>query len=202
MQPPATDKINIVMSSYNHDSSEPRNMRQIVTALRIFRLLSHSLGSNTSLLLVHPPPKEHHSVEQYKQRFWGILRGLRSCDPEDWPAEIPTDVNAAKWMFCFDGAPWFFAAMTPAHEQRQSRHASNFIVAIQPRWVFDHLFRTPEMRSQAVEAVRRLIPAYDTIAVSPDLAAYGDEESTEAHQYFLLDENKTSFCPYNDLDAS
>ena len=105
-------------------------------------------------------------------------------------------------MFCFDGAPWFFAAMTPAHEQRQSRHASNFVVAVQPRWVFDHLFRTPEMRRHAVEAVRKLIPAYDTVGISPDLAAYGEKGSTEAHQYFLLDENKTSSCPYNDLDAS
>ena len=58
------------------------------------------------------------------------------------------------------------------------------------------------MRRQAVEAVRKLIPPYDTIEISPDLAAYGDEGSTEAHQYFLLDENKTSSCPYNDLDAS
>jgi FPC/CPF motif-containing protein YcgG len=47
-----------------------------------------------------------------------------------------------------------------------------------------------------------LIPPYDSVDISPDLAAYGDEGSTEAHQYFLLDYNKTSFCPYNDLDAS
>ena len=58
------------------------------------------------------------------------------------------------------------------------------------------------MRRHAVEAVRKLIPAYDTVGISPDLAAYGEKGSTEAHQYFLLDENKTSSCPYNDLDAS
>lgn len=177
------------------------DIRLIANALRGFRQISHSLGSNTSLLLVHPPSKENHTVEKYRQRFWEILRGLRSCDFKEWPDAIPTNVNAAKWMFCFDADRWFFAAMTPAHRQRRSRHAANFVVAVQPRWVFDHLFRTPEMRRRAVETVRKLIPPYDTIQISPDLAAYGDEGSTEAHPYFLLDENRTSFCPYKDLDA-
>ena len=90
--------------------------------------------------------------------------------------------------------------MTPAHEHRQSRHAPNFTVAMQPKWVFDNLFRTPEKRRAAVDAVRKLMPAYDEIEPSPDLSAYGTEGTTEAHQYYLLDENKTSYCPYEDLD--
>jgi uncharacterized protein len=184
------------------DASEPRNMRLIAKALRAYHQMSHSLGSNTSLLLVHPPSDVPEAVNTYKDRFWSILRGLRTCDLEPWPNEIPTEVGASKWMFCFDGVPWFFAAMTPAHEQRHSRHASNFTIAIQPRWVFDQLFRTPEMRRSAVEKVRKLIPAYDAVGISPDLAAYGDKGTTESHQYFLLDENKTAFCPYKDLDSS
>lgn len=71
---------------------------------------------------------------------------------------------------------------------------------MQPKWVFDHLFRTPETRRAAVEKVRKLMPAFDEVGISPDLSAYGTEGTTEAHQYFLLDENKTSTCPYGDLD--
>ena len=67
--------------------------------------------------------------------------------------------------------------------------------------MFDNLFKTPEKRRAAVQAVRKLMPAYDNIEASPDLSAYGTEGTTEAHQYYLLDENKTSYCPYNDLNA-
>ncbi len=90
--------------------------------------------------------------------------------------------------------------MTPAHEQRHSRYAPNFVIAMQPKWVFDNLFRTLEKRRAAVEAVRKLMPAFDEIEPSPDLSAYGTEGTTEAHQYYLLDENKTSHCPFADLD--
>ena len=92
--------------------------------------------------------------------------------------------------------------MTPAHEQRQSRRASNFTIAVQPKWVFTNLFKTPEKREKAVQAVRKLMSAYDKVDISPDLAAYGDEGATEAHQYYLLDKNETSECPYDDLDVS
>ena len=71
---------------------------------------------------------------------------------------------------------------------------------MQPNWVFDCLFRTPERKRAAVEKVRTLIPAFDEVGLSPDLSAYGTEGTTEAHQYYLLDENRTSFCPFEDLD--
>ena len=56
------------------------------------------------------------------------------------------------------------------------------------------------MRRAAVDKVRRLMPGFDGVDVSPDLSAYGTEGTTEAHQYFLLDENERSFCPFKDLD--
>ena len=71
---------------------------------------------------------------------------------------------------------------------------------MQPKWVFDNLFATPEKRRAAVQAVRKLMPAYDEVEPSPDLSAYGTEGTTEAHQYYLLDENKTACCPYDDMD--
>lgn len=90
--------------------------------------------------------------------------------------------------------------MTPAHELRQSRHAPYFTVAMQPKCDFDNLFGTPEKRRAAVSAARKLLPAYDETGPSPDLSAYGTEGTIEAHQYYLLDENKMIYCPYEDLD--
>ena len=186
--------------THSDDPTEPRNLRLVANAMRAYLPLSHSLGPNTSLVIIHPPSDTKHSTEAYQQKFWNLLRGLRTCDPKPWPSDIPSETDASKWAFCFDGVPWFPAAMTPAHEHRQSRHAPNFTVAMQPKWVFDNLFRTPEKRRAAVDAVRKLMPAYDEIEPSPDLSAYGTEGTTEAHQYYLLDENKTSYCPYEDLD--
>ena len=39
-----------------------------------------------------------------------------------------------------------------------------------------------------MEKVRRLMVGFDGVDVSPDLSAYGTEGTTEANQYFLLDE--------------
>ena len=186
---------------HSEDPTEPRNIRLLANAMRAYLPQSHSMGSNTSLVVIHPTsPDTKYSVESYQQKFWDLLRGLRICDLKAWPFDIPPETDAPKWAFCFDGVPWFPAAMTPAHERRHSRHAPNFTIAMQPKWVFNNLFRTPEKRRAAVEAVRKLMPAYDEIEPSPDLSAYGTEGTTEAHQYYLLDENITSHCPFVDLD--
>ena len=71
---------------------------------------------------------------------------------------------------------------------------------MQPKWGSDNLFTTPEERRAAVQAVRKLMPACDEIEPSPDLSAYGTEGTTEAHQYYLLDKNKTAYCPCDDMD--
>lgn len=186
---------------HSEDVTEPRNLRKLATAMRAYLPISHDLGANTSLVITFPKSeKKEYSVEDYQQKFWDLLRGLRTCDLKPWPKDIPTETSAPKWAFCFDGVPWFPAAMTPAHEQRQSRHAPNFTIAMQPKWVFDNLFKTPEKRRAAVEAVRKLMPDYDILEPSPDLSAYGTEGTTEAHQYYLLDENVTSKAIYHDLD--
>ena len=185
---------------HSENPSEPRNIRRLANAMRSYLPLSHSLGAHTSLVICFPRSEETYSVHDYHQKFWDLLRGLRTCDPRAWPSDIPAETDAPKWAFCFDGVPWFPAAMTPAHHQRHSRFAPNFIIAMQPKWVFDNLFATPEKRRAAVQAVRKLMPAYDEVEPSPDLSAYGTEGTTEAHQYYLLDENKTACCPYDDMD--
>jgi len=182
------------------DTSEPRNIRLVAAALRTYLPSARSIGPNTSLLLVHPPEKTDRTVASYQASFWSLLRGLRTADLKPWPTDIPQETKSPKWAFCFDGQPAFLAAMTPAHAARASRHAPNFTIAVQPKWVFDELFATPEKRRSAVDKVRKLMPAYDSIEPSPDLSAYGQEGTTESHQYYLLDENETAECPYEDMD--
>ena len=42
---------------------------------------------------------------------------------------------------------------------------------------------------------------YDSVAVSPDLKNFGEKGSRESQQYFLLDENISTVCPYANLKA-
>ncbi|KAH8750858.1 YqcI/YcgG family-domain-containing protein [Hyaloscypha sp. PMI_1271] len=161
------------------DPSEPRNVRLIGKALRQYLSLSRSCGPNTTLV--------------------AFLRGLRVFDTKPWPEDIPTDTGTNKWAFCFDGVPWFPAVLTPAHSKRQSRYTPNLVIVMQPKWIFDILFNTPAKRYGACEKVRALVAELDEISVSPDVAHYGEPGTTESRQYYLLDENKTSYCPYPDL---
>ena len=47
--------------------------------------------------------------------------------------------------------------------------------------------------------MRALVKNFDNVAVSPDLKNFGDEGSRESQQYFLLDENVSTVCPYTTL---
>jgi FPC/CPF motif-containing protein YcgG len=184
---------------HSEDPSEPRNVRLIGRGLRAYLPLSRSCGPNTTLVVLCPPSTKARSVEQYNLDFWGLLRGLRVFDTKPWPEEIPADTIANKWAFCFDGVPWFPAVLTPAHSKRQSRYAPNLVIVMQPKWIFDILFNTLEKRHKACEKVRALVADFDEIPVSPDVAHYGEPGTTESRQYYLLDENETSYCPYPDL---
>lgn len=134
-------------------------------------------------------------------RFWNTLRGLRVFDSKPWPKDIPEDVESNKWAFCFDGSPVFPVALTPVHKKRQSRYAPSFCIALQPKWVFDLLLSTDQKREGATTKIRALLKEYDQLAPSPDLTAYGEEGTTEAHQLFLLDDNEVQAqCPYEDFD--
>ena len=70
---------------------------------------------------------------------------------------------------------------------------------IQPKWIFDVLFSSDKKRSHALQTVRALVKNFDSVAVSPDLKNFGEEGSRESQQYFLLDENVPTVCPYTTL---
>ncbi|UZP43447.1 hypothetical protein NXS19_011263 [Fusarium pseudograminearum] len=181
--------------------SEPRNVRKVATALAEYLRISTSLGPDTSLVIIGAPSEKERTVEEYNRTFWDMLRGLRICDPKAWPKDIPEDTEDAKWTFCFSGQPVFPVMMTPAHQERWSRHMSVPLVALQPKWVLDNLLQTPEKRKSAQSKVRGLLQKYDTIGISPDLTDYGATGTSEVRQLCLQDKNESVQCPYRNFDS-
>lgn len=159
-----------------------------------------SRGRNTSLVLMAPPPAVERTVEDYHKLFWSFLHRLHTLDPKPWPKDVPFDTEAERWCFNFDDTAAFFAVLTPAHRQRQSRYSANMCMVYQPRYIFDRLFTSEKNRASATKVVRDLVDQYDEIPHSPDVSNYAAPGSTESRQYFLLDENKTAACPYKSLE--
>ncbi|KAJ4138417.1 hypothetical protein NW768_002248 [Fusarium equiseti] len=182
------------------DPSEPRNVRKVALSLAEYLRISTSLGPNTSLVIIGAASERPRTVEEHNRTFWDMLRGLRICDPKAWPKEIPQDTEDAKWTFCFNGEPVFPVMLTPAHQERWSRHMSVPVIALQPKWVLDNLLGTPEKRKAAQSKVRRLLQKYDTVGISPDLTAYGADGSSEVRQLCLQDTNESVQCPYRNFD--
>ena len=181
--------------------SSPSNTSAVASALINYLTQSRQLGPNTSLVILCRSSQSPRSVKDYHDDYWRFLKSLRSLDAKPWPAEFPEETNSDTWCFCFNGIPTFTVVQTPAHEHRHSRYAPNLRVIIQPKWIFDVLFSTPQKRTGALKVVRELMRDYDDIPISPDLKNYGEEGSRESRQYFLLDENVSALCPYETLTA-
>ncbi|KAG5663579.1 hypothetical protein KAF25_001515 [Fusarium avenaceum] len=183
------------------DPSEPHNVRKVALALAEYLRISSSLGPNTSLVIIGAPSENQRTVEAHNRTFWDMLRGLRTCDPKAWPGDIPQDTEDANWTFCFNGESVFPVMLTPAHQERWSRHMSVPVIALQPKWVLDNLLRTPEKRKAAQSKVRNLLQKYDTIDISPDLTDYGAVGTSEVRQLCLQDKNESVQCPYRNFNS-
>lgn len=182
------------------DPSSPTSIRVLGPAMRAYLRLAHSLGSNTSLVIMCAENENVEQLHYYTDQFWKFLRGLRIFDNEQWPVTVPTKTTDKEWTFCYAGESVFPIALTPAHKDRRSRYSRNMIVAMQPKWVIDQLLATPEKRESAQNKVRALIKKYDVADISSDLTAYGAEGSSESRQLVLSDDGTTNHIPYEDLD--
>lgn len=184
------------------DLSDPRHIRQLADCLSEYMPKARGMGPNTSLVLLSKHTTNPRSVEEYNQLFWKLLDGCAKIDKKPWPKNIPRTIDTAKWCFCFAGEPFFTVIQTPGHQTRRTRYAPGVTIVFQPKWIFDILFSSDAKRTAALTKVRSLLAKYDPIPVSPDLKNYGESDSRESEQYFLMDENVTTQCPLVELSPS
>ncbi|KAF9447762.1 hypothetical protein P691DRAFT_91601 [Macrolepiota fuliginosa MF-IS2] len=184
------------------DLSDPRHIRQLADCLADYLPKARGMGPNTSLVLLAKHSDNPYTVEEYNLLFWKLLDGAAKLDKKPWPAHIPRTIDDAKWCFCFAGEPFFTVCQTPAHATRRTRYAKGVTIVFQPKWIFDILFSSDAKRTAALTKVRGLLAKYDPIPVSPDLKNYGEPDSREFEQYYLMDENVSATTPYTELSAS
>ncbi|MBP1999882.1 FPC/CPF motif-containing protein YcgG [Paenibacillus shirakamiensis] len=168
--------------------------------LKAYGDCSRQTGKFASLVLFYETPSElldGHDVEDYEDLFWSLLRRVSSTDEVPWPEEISTDPEDHTWEYCHSGQPYFAFCATPAHEHRKSRSFSTFLVAFQPRWVFEEINDSTASGRNMKKLIRKKLEAYDGIPAHPSLKWYGQPDNHEWKQYFLRDdESGPSKCPY------
>ena len=158
-------------------------------------------GKNTSLVVMFRQ-SEDHGLQPYETSFWALLNALHRLDARPWPRDIPRETDDERWEFSFAGEPLFVVCNTPSHRLRTSRHASNFMITFQPRWVFDGVIGPDAPHSDRIKAeIRRRLAAFDTLDPCPDLGAFGEKGNREWKQYFLHDDNRSlsGACPFHHL---
>ena len=193
----------IYMFLPSEDCTERTNVLAVARAILAYHPQSHKYGCNTSLVVLAPnSPAKKRTIEDYHRLFWGFCKSLRQLDPKPWPSHISEETASNRWCMCFDGKPAFMAVLTPAHEKRQTRYLPYFCFVWQPRWVFELLLTSDEKRAATLKNVRGLIDKYDYPLVhSPDIANFGDPNSSEAKEYFIWDENRPASAPWPTLLA-
>lgn len=187
------------MNQLRYAFCERLNAADMAPALEHFVKHSRQYGPNTSLVFFSRP-RPVASLESYERQFWDLLKGLADVDPQSWPEDVPTNIHAPLWEFCFAGEPIFVVCNTPAHVERQSRRSTSFMVTFQPRWVFDKIFKTEKSTQAAIGTVRKRLVAYDICPPSKHLGAYTDPHSLEFRQYFLREDDGPTSCPYTALN--
>ncbi|KGP73345.1 YqcI/YcgG family protein [Pontibacillus yanchengensis] len=182
---------------------DPRNeetYQQFANVVKEYTLCSRDTGKYASLALLFYTPeemKQHFNDESYEQLFWSVLNGVSKLDEKEWPDSIPKDPDDHEWEFCFHGEPYFAFCATPAHQLRKSRHFSHFLIALQPRWVFDEINDTTAFGRKIKQVIRDRLTNYDKIPVHPSLKWYGQEDNYEWKQYYLRDdETIPTKCPF------
>lgn len=182
-----------------HDPVSDEAAREVAAALQSYVPCARGFGKNTSLVVMFKQSQDL-GLPAYEALFWRLLNAVHQLDARPWPDDIPRDTESERWEFSFAGEPMFVVCNTPSHKQRASRHAENFMVTFQPRWVFDGVIGPQAPNSDRIKGeIRRRLAAFDAIPPSPDLGAFGEAGNREWTQYFLGDTNepRTSGCPFH-----
>ncbi len=181
------------------DPSSAAAASRLAAALQSYVPCARTFGKNTSLVVVFRQSRDL-GVEVYESIFWGLLNALHRLDSRPWPSEIPTETEHERWEFSFAGEPLFVVCNTPSHKLRLSRHAGNFMLTFQPRWVFDEVIGPQAPHSARIKnEIRRRLAAFDAVPPSLDLGAFGEDGNREWKQYFLPDSNqpRAAGCPFH-----
>ncbi|UJF32605.1 YqcI/YcgG family protein [Paenibacillus hexagrammi] len=182
---------------------DPRSdeaIEQVAQLLKMYGPESRNTGKYASLVVFFQTSKELHAqytVEDYERLFWSVLSRITEKDPKAWPEHISQDPQHHTWEFCFDGQPYFTFCSTPAHKIRKSRHFTHFLIAFQPRWVFENMNDSTPFGRNMKKLIRHKLHDYDGIPAHPSLNWYGQEDNYEWKQYFLRDDDSVpSKCPF------
>lgn len=182
-----------------HDPASPLAARDVAAALQSYVPCARTFGKNTSLVVVFNQSQDL-GLPAYEALFWSLLNAVHQLDARPWPRDIPRDTEHERWEFSFAGEPLFVVCNTPSHTLRASRHAGNFMITFQPRWVFDGVIGPYAPHSDRIKGeIRRRLAAFDAVSPSPDLGAFGEAGNREWAQYFLGDTNapRTMACPFH-----
>lgn len=194
---------NNIRFSFIGDPREACSIQDLSEVLKAYGSCSRETGKYASLVVLFETDeklKETYTIEDYRKLFWSVLSRVSTYDKKEWPKEIPTDPWHHQWEFCFDGDPYFSFCATPAHQIRKSRHFPCFLIAFQPRFVFDELNNTTILGQKMKNLIRQRLNSYDGIPAHPDLKWYGEEDNHEWKQYFLSDnESSPSSCPFSQI---
>ncbi|MVO98364.1 YqcI/YcgG family protein [Paenibacillus lutrae] len=184
-------------------AADPRSQEaadDIGSLLSQYNKVSRDTGPYASLVVFFETPEpllRKTAVEDYEKLFWALLRQVHEKDPIPWKEGISQNPEHYTWEFCYGGEPYFAFCATPAHEVRLSRRASCFLIAFQPRWIFEKLNDSTALGRKIQKLIRGKLSAYDSIPAHPSLKWYGREDNLEWKQYFLReDESSPSQCPF------
>lgn len=183
------------------DPREASTIDKTAEFLTNYTKISRELGNYTSLIIFFKTSDElakSYSVAKFEEVFWDLLNGISSLDQMEWPSHIPIDPENPLWEYCFHNEQYFMYCGTPAHEKRKSRKATNFMLAITPRWVLEEFHSVPSRVSSMKPKIRKRLENYDSISIHPDLKSYGQEDNFEWKQYYLHDDHSSlSKCPFH-----
>ncbi|MCA1065077.1 YqcI/YcgG family protein [Rossellomorea sp. AcN35-11] len=174
--------------------------------LKQYGKISRDTGKYASLVVFfHSDEREEEkpSIEDYRDMFWTLLNRTHELDEGPWPEGIAEDPHHHTWEFCFDGEPYFAFCATPAHTVRKSRHFPYFLLAFQPRWVFDEINASTSFGQKLKKVIRKRLIEYDEREAHPSLKWYGQEDNHEWKQYYISDDDSSpSKCPFMNMQKN
>ncbi|MHA0857268.1 YqcI/YcgG family protein [Paenibacillus sp. CMAA1364] len=174
--------------------------------MKSYGAISRDTGKFASLVIFFNTPVEvynNYSVEDYERVFWSVLSRVHAKDQAPWPEHISRDPSDPSWEFCYDEQPYFSFCGTPAHVIRKSRMFPHFLIAFQPRWVFEHINDSTPFGRKIKQRIRQKLVEYDGVSAHPSLQWYGQQDNLEWQQYFLRDdESVPTKCPYRHMIKS